>query len=61
MDARGFFERKLEKSADFDERELAQKTFRPVGDSWFQKRLAHVRNELKKEMLIKLARMTRNH
>jgi hypothetical protein len=31
--------------------ELIPMVFKPVTDSWFQKRLAHVRAELKKEML----------
>jgi hypothetical protein len=31
--------------------ELVPRVFRPVANSWFQHRLAHVRAELKKELL----------
>lgn len=50
MDWRQIFEQSVVNGATYDERELVPRVFRPVTDSWFQKRLDHVRNELKKEL-----------
>ena len=49
--------RKPVNAADFD---LIQSTHRPRA-SWFQNRLNKIRNEVKKEMLMKLPRVTKNH
>jgi hypothetical protein len=46
---------------EYDEKDLVQRVFRPVTDSWFQKRLEHVRNELKKEMVLEPSRSTKDH
>ncbi len=50
MDWRLIFEQSAVNGCVYDERNLVPRVFRPVTDSWFQKRLDHVRNELKKEM-----------
>ena len=50
MDWRLIFEQSAVKGGVYDERDLVARVFRPVTDSWFQKRLDHVRNEFKKEM-----------
>jgi hypothetical protein len=39
--------------------ELVPMVFKPVTDSWFQKRLAQVRAELKKEMLDEPSRLSK--
>jgi len=49
--------RKQVNAADSD---VIQSTHRPRA-SWFQNRLNKVRNEIKKEMLAKLPRVTKNH
>ena len=50
MDWRLIFEQSAVNGGVYDERGLVPRIFRPVTDSWFQKRLDHVRNELKREM-----------
>ena len=50
MDWRLIFEQSAVNGGVYDERSLVPRLFRPVTDSWFQKRLDHVRNELKREM-----------
>jgi hypothetical protein len=40
--------------------ELVPRVFRPVANSWFQRRLAHVRAELKKELLEEPSPFTKN-
>jgi len=39
---------------------FVQKVYRPPVDSWFQKRLVYVRNELKKEIQTKIIRLTKD-
>ena len=51
MDWRLIFEQSVANGWVYDERNLVARVFRPVTDSWFQKRLDHVRSELKKELL----------
>ena len=51
MDWRLIFEQSVANGCVYDERNLVARVFRPVTDSWFQKRLDHVRGELKKELL----------
>jgi hypothetical protein len=51
MDWRLIFEQSPVNGGVYNGEELVQRVFRPVTNSWFQKRLAHVRAELKKEML----------
>jgi hypothetical protein len=46
---------------EYDEKDLVPRVFRPVTDSWFQKRLQYVRNELKKEMLLEPSRSSNDH
>ena len=46
---------------EYDEKDLVQGVFRPVTDTWFQKRLEHVRNELKKETPLEPSRSTKDH
>lgn len=60
-DWRRIFEQSAVNGGNYDEKDLVQRVFRPVTDSWFQKRLDHVRNELKKEMLLEPSRLTRDH
>ena len=52
MDWRRIFEQSAVNGGYYDEKDLIQRVYRPVTDSWFQKRLDRVRNELKKEMLL---------
>ena len=61
MDWRRIFEQSAVNGGKYDERDLVQRVFRPVTDSWFQKRLDHVRNELKKEMLLGPSHSTKDH
>ena len=61
MNPRDHLERKLESDTRAESGGPGQKSDRPRADSWFQRRLVHVRNELKKEILTKFVRMTKNH
>jgi hypothetical protein len=61
MNQREHLEHKSKVNPANDKSELVQKIYFPAVGSWFQKRLVHVRNELKKEMLTKLARLTKDH
>ena len=61
MDWRLIFEQSVANGCVYDERNLVARVFRPVTDSWFQKRLDHVRNELKKEMLQQPVRSNQDH
>ncbi len=61
MDWRRIFEQSAVNGGYYDEKDLVQRVYRPVTDSWFQKRLDHVRNELKKEMLLGPSRSTKDH
>ena len=51
MDWRLIFELSPVNGGVYTGDELVQRAFRPKTNSWFQKRLAHVRAEQKKEML----------
>ena len=51
MDWRRIFEQSPVNGGAYDGEELIPRVFKPVTNSWFQKRLDHVRAELKKEML----------
>lgn len=51
MDWRCIFEQSRINGARYLGDELIQRVYKPVGDSWFQKRLALVRRQLKKGML----------
>jgi hypothetical protein len=46
---------------NYDEKDFVQRVFRPVSETWFQKRLDHVRKELRREMLLEPSRSTRDH
>ena len=61
MDRRLIFRESAVNGGEYDEKDLVQRVFRPVTDSWFQKRLEHVRNELKKERLPEPSRSTKDH
>jgi len=60
MNPRDHLEWKSEISPDMDNGGLAQKKYRPPVDSWFQKRLVYVRNEIKKEIHTKIIRLTKD-
>jgi hypothetical protein len=60
MNPREHLERKLEISPGTDNGDLTQKIYRPRVDSWFQKRLVYVRNELKKDIQTKIIRLTKD-
>jgi hypothetical protein len=60
MNPRDYLERKSEISPGTDNGDLAQKIYRPRVDSWFQKRLVYVRNEIKKEIQTKIIRLTKD-
>jgi hypothetical protein len=51
MDWRLIFEQSPVNGGVYTGDELVPRVFRPVANSWFQHRLAHVRAELKKELL----------
>ncbi|HXG51632.1 MAG TPA: hypothetical protein VNN77_09540 [candidate division Zixibacteria bacterium] len=51
MDWRRIFEQSPVNGGFYDGERLVQRVFKPATGSWFQKRLEHVRAELKKEML----------
>lgn len=61
MDWRRIFEQSAVNGGYYDEKDLVQRVYRPVTDSWFQKRLDRVRNELKKEMLLGPTRSNKDH
>jgi len=61
MDWRRIFEQSAVNGGYYDEKDLIQRVYRPVTDSWFQKRLEHVRNTLKQEMLLGPPRSTKDH
>ena len=60
MDPRDHLERKSEISPGPDSGGFVQKIYRPPVDSWFQKRLVYVRNEIKKEIQTKIIRLTKD-
>ena len=60
MNPRDHLERKSEIRPNDDNGGLAQKIYRPPVDSWFQKRLVYVRNEIKKEIQTKVIRLTKD-
>ncbi len=60
MSPRDHLERKSEIRPDIDNPGIVQKVYRPRIDSWFQKRLVYVRNELKKEILTKFIRLSKD-
>jgi hypothetical protein len=51
VDWRLIFELSPVNGAVYTGEELVPRVFRPVTNSWFQQRLAHVRAELKRELL----------
>jgi hypothetical protein len=51
MDWRRIFEQSAINGGHYDEKDLVQRVYRPVTDSWFQRRLDYVRDALKKELL----------
>ncbi len=59
MNLRDHLERKSEIRPN-DNGGIVQKIYRPPVDSWFQKRLVYVRNELKKEIQTKVIRLTKD-
>ncbi|MBM2803342.1 MAG: hypothetical protein HW419_1235 [Deltaproteobacteria bacterium] len=61
MDWRRIFEQSAVNGGFYDERDLVARVFRPVTDSWFQKRLDHVRHELKKEMIPQPTHNSKDH
>ena len=61
MDWRRIFEQSAVNGGLYDERDLVARVFRPVTDSWFQKRLDRVRNELKKEMIHQPTHSNKDH
>ncbi len=60
MSPRDHLEPKSETRPDIDNARIVQKVYRPPIDSWFQKRLVYVRNELKKEILTKFIRLSKD-
>ena len=60
MNPRDHLEQKSEIDRGVDNSGFAQKTYRPLVDSWFKKRLVYVRNEIKKEILTKVIRSTKD-
>lgn len=61
MNAREHLERKSEIRPGMDNGGHVIKIYRRPIDSWFQKRLVYVRNELKKEIQTKIIRLTKDH
>ena len=61
MNPRDHLERKSDNNTRADVGGRGQKSDRLRADSWFQRRLVHVRNELKKEILTKSDRLIKNH
>ena len=61
MDWRRIFEQSTVNGGHYDEKDLVQRVYRPVTDSWFQKRLDYVRNSLKKELLLGPTRSSKDH
>jgi hypothetical protein len=59
VDWRLIFELSPVNGAVYTGEELVPRVFRPVTNSWFQQRLAHVRAELKKELLEEPPRLTK--
>lgn len=51
MDWRLVFEQSRVNGGVYLGDDLVQRVYRPVRGSWFQKRLEHVRDQLKREML----------
>ena len=60
MNPRDHLERKSEIGRGMDNDGFVQKIYRPPVDSWFQKRLTYVRNELRKEIQTKIIRLTKD-
>jgi hypothetical protein len=60
MNPRDHLERKSEIRPNFENGGIVQNVYRPPVDSWFQKRLVYVRNELKKEIQTKVIRLTKD-
>jgi len=60
MNPRDHLERKSEIGPDIDNGGIVQKVSRPRVDSWFQKRLVYVRNEIKKEIQTKIIRLSKD-
>jgi hypothetical protein len=60
MNPRDHLERNSGIRPDNDNCGIVQKVYRPPVDSWFQKRLVYVRNELKKEIQTKVMRLTKD-
>ncbi len=60
MNPRDHLERKSEIRPNDDNGGIVQNIYRPPVDSWFQKRLVYVRNELKKEIQTKVIRLTKD-
>lgn len=57
---RDYLERKSEINPGTGNGGFVQKIYRSPVDSWFQKRLVYVRNELKKEIQTKIIRLTKD-
>jgi len=51
MDWRLIFEQSRVNGARYLGDELVQRVYKPLGYSWFQKRLDYIREQMKKEML----------
>ena len=60
MNPRDHLEQKSEIGPGMDNSGFVQKIYRPPVDSWFQKRLVYVRNEIKKEIQTKVIRLTKD-
>ena len=60
MNSREQLERKSEISPGMGNGGHVMKIYRRPVDSWFQKRLVYVRNELKKEIQTKVIRLTKD-
>ena len=60
MNPRDHLERKSEISPGMDNGGHETKIYRQPVDSWFQKRLVYVRNELRKEIQTKVIRLTKD-
>ncbi len=60
MNARDHLERKSDINPGMNNGGFVRKIYRRPVDSWFQKRLVYVRNELKKEVQTKVIRLTKD-
>ena len=61
VNPRDHFQRNSDNNTRVGVSRRGNKSDHPRANSWFQRRLDHVRNELKKELLAKSDRLTKDH